>query len=113
MTIEYLFDEVRSEYERSVVLHGEQSMPICVNAGSIERKRFTDRWRALYEEGRRLGMPRWEHILMEEVAEVFSADSLEASRRECIQVANVALKMAADLDVTIAECAERNRNAED
>jgi hypothetical protein len=93
--IDYIFPDIVDEYERSVEKHGEQSLPLGSDPVYAD---YAESWREECEMRRANGTLTWREILMEEIHEAFAETEYHAQRAELVQVANVVMKMIADLD---------------
>jgi hypothetical protein len=93
--IDYIFADIVDEYARSVETHGEQSLPMGSDPVYAD---YAESWREECEMRSADGTLTWREILMEEIHEAFAETDYHAQRAELVQVANVVMKMIADLD---------------
>lgn len=104
---EQILDQVRDERQRQLELYGPND-DLLVGFGSGESwfypfsianaKRVSEKFREDYSDYEKAnGAPTWMHLIREEVAELFEADSKEDRITEAVQVAALCVSLSEHL----------------
>lgn len=96
-SLDRALEDVRAERGRQDARWGEQSHPDGTSL-SLEHTAAREAARQECDLAAAAGVVTWRHILNEEVREAFAETSVEALRRELVQVAAVAVAWIEDLD---------------
>lgn len=96
-SLDRALEDVRAERGRQDARWGEQNQPDGTSL-SLEHTAAREAARQECDLAAAAGAVTWRHILNEEVREAFAETSVEALRRELVQVAAVAVAWIEDLD---------------
>lgn len=99
MKREKIYSEIDNERQRQDTKWGEQNHPILNPLKRmVNNKKAADWFRHGCDKAAKDGTISFQHILLEEVYEVFAEDDSAKQRAELIQVAAVAIQMIERID---------------